>query len=82
MRKLTYKSNLRSLGRVESKKMLPETIIHEISETNSSFHVKSRTTGKVQFLFFKRLLASNNKTFISGGVLNSRQKLYKVLTFS
>ena len=27
-------------GRVKSKKMFPETVIHKISEINSSFHVK------------------------------------------
>ena len=32
------------------------TIIHKISETNSSFHVKYRTTGNVSFLFFKSSL--------------------------
>ena len=31
-------------------------IIHKIFETNSSFHVKQRTTGNVWFLFFKRFL--------------------------
>ena len=32
------------------------TIIHKIFETNSSFHLKYSTTGKVQFLFFRRFL--------------------------
>ena len=32
------------------------TAIHKIFETNSSFHVKQRTTGKVQFLFFSSFL--------------------------
>ena len=32
------------------------TIIHKVLETNSSFHVKERTTGKVQFLFFREFL--------------------------
>ena len=32
------------------------TIIHKVLETNSSFHVKERTTGKVQFLFFRKFL--------------------------
>ena len=32
------------------------TIIRKIFKTNSSFHVKLRTTGKVQFLFFRRFL--------------------------
>ena len=31
------------------------TIIHKRFETNSSFHVKYSITGKVQFLFFRRL---------------------------
>ena len=31
-------------------------IIHKVLETNSSFHVKERTTGKVQFLFFREFL--------------------------
>ena len=37
------------------------TIIHKIFETNSSFHVKQRTTGKVYFLFFKRFLLVSTK---------------------
>ena len=32
------------------------TTIHKIFETNSSFHVKQCTTGKVQFLFFSSFL--------------------------
>ena len=32
------------------------TITHKISGTNSSFHVKKRTTGKVSFLFSKSFL--------------------------
>ena len=32
------------------------TAIHKIFVTNSSFHVKQRTTGKVQFLFFSSFL--------------------------
>ena len=34
-------------GEVEFKKKLPETMTHKIFETNSSFHVKQCTTGKV-----------------------------------
>ena len=37
-------------------KRLRTTIIHKIFEANSSFRVEYRTTGKVQFLFFRRLL--------------------------
>ena len=36
--------------------ILQGTIIHKVLETNSSFHVKERTTGKVQFLFFRKFL--------------------------
>ena len=36
--------------------ILQFTIIHKVLETNSSFHVKERTTGKVQFLFFRKFL--------------------------
>ena len=36
--------------------ILQVTIIHKVLETNSSFHVKERTTGKVQFLFFREFL--------------------------
>ena len=32
------------------------TTIHKLFETNPSFHVKQRTTGKVQFLFFSSFL--------------------------
>ena len=36
--------------------ILQVTTIHKVLETNSSFHVKERTTGKVQFLFFRKFL--------------------------
>ena len=36
--------------------ILQVTVIHKVLETNSSFHVKERTTGKVQFLFFRKFL--------------------------
>ena len=36
--------------------ILQVTIIHKVLETNSSFHVKEGTTGKVQFLFFRKFL--------------------------
>ena len=35
-------------GELEAKKQLfPETMIHKKLQTNSSFHIKERTTGKV-----------------------------------
>ena len=50
---------------------LDETaIIHKIFETNSSFHVKQRSMGKVQLLFFKRFLLVLTK--FSGGGLSTR----------
>ena len=36
--------------------LLKAKIIHRIFETNSGFHVKSRTTEKVEFLFFESFL--------------------------
>ena len=36
--------------------MFPETNTDKICEKNSSFHVKYRAMGKVQFLFSRRLL--------------------------
>ena len=41
---------------VRSKELFEETTIHKILKTNSSFYVKQRTTGKVQFLFFSNFL--------------------------
>ena len=38
--------------------------MHKTFETSSNFHVKQRTTGRVQGFF-----ASTNKIFISGGGL-------------
>ena len=34
-------------GRLESKKLFPETVIDKIYETNSTFHVKYHNTGKL-----------------------------------
>ena len=47
--KLSKKLSLKGSGRVRSKIIFPETIIHKAFET--SFHVKWRTTSKVWFLF-------------------------------
>ena len=35
------------MGQVRRRKMFQETIIYKTFETNSSFHVKERTAGKV-----------------------------------
>ena len=42
--------------RVRSKKLFLQKIDVKIFDTNSSSHVKRRTTGKVKFLFFSRFL--------------------------
>ena len=47
---MEYQKITNLLGNIPDK--VPTTI-HRIFETNSSFHVKQRTTGKVQFLFFR-----------------------------
>ena len=65
--------NGRGLGRVRSKKLLQNTINHKIFQTNSSFHVKQCTTGKVQFLFFRRFLLVLARIFISGGGPSTKQ---------
>ena len=36
----------------------------KIFETSSSFYVKLRTTGKVQFLFFQKIFAKIDKILI------------------
>ena len=36
--------------------LLISTTVHKIFETNSSFHVKQCTTGKLQFVFFSSFL--------------------------
>ena len=41
---------------VKSKKLFLETTVDKIFETSSTFHVKYRTTGKFQFLFFGSFL--------------------------
>ena len=43
------------------------TASHKMFETNSSFHVKQRTTRKVEFVFFLKFFASINKIFQFGG---------------
>ena len=54
-------------------KSLPShTIMDKIFETNSSFHEKGHTTGKVQFLFFRSFFASINQIIILGGKLSTR----------
>ena len=47
--------------RTQSEAYLEPTIIHNIFETESSFYVKWRTTGKVSYLFFKSFLLALTK---------------------
>ena len=47
--------------------LLVTTIIFKVFETNSSFDVKQRTTGKVLISVFQGFFASNNKIFIFEG---------------
>ena len=44
--------------------MRAPTIINQIFESDPSFHVKKHTTAKIQFLFFRKIFASTDKTFI------------------
>ena len=44
---MSKKLSLKRFGRLKIKIFFPETIIHKIFETNSSFHMKLGTTGKV-----------------------------------
>ena len=53
--------SLKESGLVRIKENFPETMTHKIFETNSSFHVKYCTTGKVQFLSLKRFLLALTK---------------------
>ena len=66
------KLNLKGHGQVRNKKLFLETIIHKVFAADSSFHVKWRTTGKVQFLFFRSFLLVLTK-FLFGERLSTRQ---------
>ena len=44
------------MGKLDTKKLFLKTVMRTIFAPDSSFHVKWRTTGKVQFLFFRRFL--------------------------
>ena len=55
-------------GASSKQKIILGTIIHKIFESNSSFHVEKRTTGKVEFLFSKSFLQVLTKfSFWLGG---------------
>ena len=46
---MSKKLSLKESGSSLNQKIFPEIITHEISEINSSFHMKQRTAGKVYF---------------------------------
>ena len=54
------------------------TNMAKIFEINSSFHIKHRTTGKVQFLFFR----SFYQIYHFGSKTGDLAIIYEVLTFS
>ena len=58
--------------------MFPVIIIHKIYETNSSFHVKYRTTRKSLTAVFQEFFASIEKIFLLGGRLGTRLSFYEV----
>ena len=66
------------LGGVASKKLFPETIIHKIFVTNSSFYVKYVDYGKSSISVFQEIFTSTNKIFILQERWNTRQYFYKV----
>ena len=57
------------------------TISHKISETNSSFRVKWRTTGKVLLLIFGTFFASINNFFILVGRMGTGYHFFKFRHF-
>ena len=56
-------------------KMNGSRFIHQIIETNSSFHVKQHTTGKVQFLFLMKFF-SNTYILIWEKEISTGQQFY------
>ena len=57
--------------------MFPETIIHKIFKTNSSFHVNLRTMGKFN-IFYSRGFTNINEIFILVARLGTRLSFYEV----
>ena len=50
--KFSKEISLRGSGKFKTKKRFPETISYKIFETDSSFHLKQCTSGKVSWLIF------------------------------
>ena len=70
---MSNRLNLKGSGGVITKKLFPETTIHEWFDTNSSFYVKKCTTEKIQFTSFHEIFTSADEILISGGGLSTRQ---------
>ena len=60
--------------------MFQEATTHKMFETNSSFHVKQRTTWKVcfQFSVFQEVSATIKTTFILAVILGARLSFNEV----
>ena len=70
------------MARVRIKEKFPEAITHKICETNCSFHVKERTRGKFEFLFFKIYLLVLTKISFLARRLGTRVSFDEVYTIS
>ena len=69
---------LKGSGPVKMKKTFPQTIAHKKFETNSTFRLKYRTTGKVLMSLFQEFTTTNNKSFILAESLGTRLSFYEV----
>ena len=65
------------LGRVRSKKLFPETRIHKIFETNSSF-IRNSEIRESFIFYFSAVFASIIRKLILGGGLGTRLQFYEV----
>ena len=54
------------LGQVTRKKLFADAAIRKVFETNPSFTMKQRTTGKVQFRFLSSFLLTLTKLLLWG----------------
>ena len=77
-KKLSWKGSEASY----KQKNFPERINNETLETNSSFHVKERTTRKSLIFIIEEFFSSNTKTFILARTLGNRPSFYEVETVS
>ena len=66
------------MGRIRIKKSFPDTIIHKIFQTNSSFHVKKMLYEKGLIAVFWDIFASIKKKSILEGTMATRLSFYEV----